>query len=285
MWTRETRADGRQAWQEFARDDLLASLHVHVFCAYRSRLGPAWTCLRASDSRARLYFVTAGAGELRHHDRLFRLRPGGLYLIPAGTPHDHRCARRLDLYWCHFSATLHTGLDLFAQMPTPWELRPADAAPLRARFAELVRLYRDDSPGAVLSRSGLLLQLLAPFVEQADLSAWNRWHTRAAVFAPVLEALERRLTQRLAIPELAALARQSPAYFARRFKQLFGTAPHQYQLRRRIEAAQLALTQSADKLEVIAAGLGFVDAFHFSRVFKKVTGLTPRRYRELLHLP
>jgi AraC-like DNA-binding protein len=285
MWTRATKTDTVSSWQEFERDDLLATLHVHVFCAYRSRLGPAWSCQRSCDSRSRLYFVHGGAGELRHHDGVFRLRPGGLYLLPAGTPHDHRCQRRLDLSWCHFAATLHTGLDLFARMQVPFELRPAAAARVPDLFADLIRLYHDDSLGAVLRRSGLLLQLLALFLEQADMAAWNRWHTRAAAFAPALAEIERRLHEPIAIAELAQRLHRHPATFTRAFKAALGVAPHQYQLRRRIEAAQLALAQGDDKLETIGTGLGFGDAFHFSRVFKKITGLAPARYRELIRSP
>ncbi len=285
MWQRETRSDTVDSWQEFVGDDLFAMLQVHVYCAYRSRLGPAWKCENASDLRGRLYFVTAGTGMLRHHDQEFPLRPGGLYLIPAGVPHSHSCSRQLELYWCHFAVLLRSGVDLFTRMSLPYELRPPKANRMPERFAELVRCCKDDSLGSVLRRSGMLMQLLAPFLDRADLSGWNRWHSSVAVFVPALLAMEQRVSERVLIPELAALVRLSPASFAKKFKQVFGLAPHHYQLEKRIGAAQLMLAQSDEKLMTIGTHLGFTDAFHFSRAFKKITGTPPSRYRELIRGP
>ena len=285
MWRRELQSDNVGCWQEFVGDDLFAMLQVHVYCAYRSRLGPSWTCEGASDLRGRLYYVTSGTGAVSHHGKAYPLRPGRLYLIPSGVQHSHRCARRLELYWCHFAVRLRSGVDLFTQMSLPYELLPPKEERTDERFAELVRLCQDDSLGSVLRRSGMLMQLLAPFLDRADLSGWNRWHSSAAVFMPALREMEERVAERLLIPQLAALVRMSPSCFAKRFKQVFGLAPHQYQLEKRIGAAQVMLAQSDDKLMTIGTHLGFTDAFHFSRAFKKLTGTTPSRYRELIRCP
>jgi AraC-like DNA-binding protein len=75
----------------------------------------------------------------------------------------------------------------------------------------------------------------------------------------------------------------SYATFRKRFTELAGVSPSRYQARRVIDrACELMHTGSLTDKQ-IAHELGFFDAFHFSRRFKQMTGLSPRTYRS--HLP
>jgi AraC-like DNA-binding protein len=279
MPLRSLQQDAGKHWQEFERNDLLSLIRVHVYCVYRSVLGPAWRTACTQDAKDRLYYVLAGEGAVSHHGETFPLQTGGLYLIPAHTPHSHVCDSRLELYWCHFCAETCYGTPLFSHLAVPYVCYPAVGKGLPEMFARMVRLYRDDSPGAVFCRSGLLLQALAPFMEQVDMEQWRLWHLRAVPFLPVLVLIERRVAEPLSIDELARAAHLSRCYFMSRFKQLFGLSPHQYQLLKRIEQARVRLLKTSDTLGHISAELGFADAFHFSRLFKKTTGRSPHAFR------
>jgi len=58
-----------------------------------------------------------------------------------------------------------------------------------------------------------------------------------------------------------------------------GLVAHERQ-RRRIERAQFRLHDTAAGVAEIAAELGFCDQFHFSRVFRAITGCSPLQYRK-----
>ncbi len=146
-------------------------------------------------------------------------------------------------------------------------------------FARMTRLYRDDSPAAIVCRSGLLLLLLAPLIEYIDMEKLLVWRSRAERFRPVLDMIDCKLAEPLSSEALASLACMSRNYFISRFKQTFGISPHQYQIMRRIEQARIRLLKTSDTLSHISEDLGFSDAFHFSRVFKKVTGWSPNNFR------
>lgn len=279
MSQRTLHKDAKIRWQEFEPNDLLSQIRVHVYCAYRSALGPVWQTERAQDAKDRLYYVLAGSGEIRHHGQTFALKPGSLYLIPAHTPHSRACAGKLELYWCHFVAETGFGTPLFANLPVPYVCHPTHGKQIRASFARMTRLYRDDSPDAIFYRSGLLMQLLSPFIARADLGQWQQWHLRAERFLPVLELIDRRVSETLSSEELACAAKLSRCYFMSRFKQVFGLAPHQYQLLKRIERARGRLLKTSDTLDHISSDLGFADAYHLSRIFKKVTGRSPQAFR------
>lgn len=67
--------------------------------------------------------------------------------------------------------------------------------------------------------------------------------------------------------------------FRKRFAQLTGESPGQYQKRRRLEWACAAIYQGDHSIKQIADELGFCDVFHFSKAFKQVIGTTPSDYR------
>lgn len=86
--------------------------------------------------------------------------------------------------------------------------------------------------------------------------------------------------QDLSIDKLAAISHLSPYHFSRLFKQSTGLTPHQYVLQRRIEEAKRLLRDTRLDLAEIAQRLGFRDQSHFTERFRKITGATPKRWRD-----
>ncbi|MDJ0597045.1 MAG: helix-turn-helix transcriptional regulator, partial [Pleurocapsa sp. MO_226.B13] len=82
--------------------------------------------------------------------------------------------------------------------------------------------------------------------------------------------------------ELAALVQISPSYFSILFKQATGITPHQYVIQCRIERAKELLRQSDLAIADVALRLGFSHQSHLSRHFKRLVGVTPKQFRQLL---
>ena len=68
--------------------------------------------------------------------------------------------------------------------------------------------------------------------------------------------------------------------FRKRFAELKGVPPARYRLMRLVDQAGLLLTADDSPLRVIAGELGFCDEFHFSKLFKQRTGLSPSAFRQ-----
>jgi len=85
----------------------------------------------------------------------------------------------------------------------------------------------------------------------------------------------------LALADLANVAALSPIHFARQFKKATGHSPHQYLLRRRVEAAQRLLRTDLPIAD-IAARCGFSHQEHLTRVFGRLVGVTPAIFRRSL---
>lgn len=71
----------------------------------------------------------------------------------------------------------------------------------------------------------------------------------------------------------------SPSRLAHLFRAETGKSPKEYLARMRVEVAKRALLESQEKLDSVAEQLGFCDAPHFSRVFRRYVGLWPGDFR------
>ncbi|MBM3858327.1 MAG: AraC family transcriptional regulator [Verrucomicrobia bacterium] len=87
----------------------------------------------------------------------------------------------------------------------------------------------------------------------------------------------------LSIAALAAESGLSRSQLDRCFRRLFRTTPRDYLLRLRINAASRLLAETNRKTTDIALEVGFYDHAHFSRTFRKLTGVTPAAYRKRHH--
>jgi AraC family transcriptional regulator len=98
----------------------------------------------------------------------------------------------------------------------------------------------------------------------------------------VHEFIDTHLGGQLELAELADVTGLNLFHFARAFKQSTGESPHQYVLRRRIERAKQFLRDPRSTVLEASARTGFVDQSHFSKVFRRVVGLSPTEFRSSL---
>jgi transcriptional regulator GlxA family with amidase domain len=82
------------------------------------------------------------------------------------------------------------------------------------------------------------------------------------------------------IARLASVSGVSGAHFARSFKAAFGLPPHRYLLTRRIERATALLRDTDLPIIDIAYETGWNSLGTFGRIFREITGKSPREFRE-----
>jgi AraC family transcriptional regulator len=96
----------------------------------------------------------------------------------------------------------------------------------------------------------------------------------------VIEYINDNLSEDLTLAELAQVAAMNPHYFSRAFKQATGTPPHRYVTNCRVEKAKTLLADDELPLVEIGLSVGFQNQSHFTTLFHKFTGVTPKAYRD-----
>ncbi len=92
--------------------------------------------------------------------------------------------------------------------------------------------------------------------------------------------IESHLDQDLTLDSISAAPEMSPFRFARAFRKATGQSPRQYVIARRIERAKELLRSSDTDIVEVAHQVGFSTQSHFTTVFGRRCGTTPKRYRE-----
>ena len=70
------------------------------------------------------------------------------------------------------------------------------------------------------------------------------------------------------------------SHFSRSFKQSVGIAPYQYLMQQRVERAKQLLKKQAISIGDIALDCGFANQTHLTKVFRQMTGVTPKAYQK-----
>jgi len=95
----------------------------------------------------------------------------------------------------------------------------------------------------------------------------------------VMAYVEASIGGPISLDDLAGVAGVSRFHFHRQFRKTVGVTPHEYVLRARIERAKGLLTASDLTVGEVSGAVGFADQSHFSNIFRKLTAMTPRSFR------
>lgn len=94
---------------------------------------------------------------------------------------------------------------------------------------------------------------------------------------PSLSHIESRYYENTSIEELAAMSSTCVANLERLYKQCFGVTPGAYRNNVRVNKAK-GLLLSGLTVEETARSVGFYDASHFAKTFKRIVGVSPGEY-------
>jgi AraC family transcriptional regulator len=221
---------------------------------------------------AYLCLVAAGSYSQRSASHEVSCEPGLLLTHPQGHRHANHFspggARCISIFF----ADEHDGA-VTRLLSDYRQLRLPGADRLLARIESELRATDDAAP---LALQAAVLELTAVACRASDATRRPPWLQR------VLQRLHDAPSATPSLRELAALAGVHPSHLARSFQQAQGVSVGEYQRALRIELARQALGDKQRSIAEVATSAGFSDQSHFARVFRRVTGQTPRDFRQQL---
>lgn len=105
------------------------------------------------------------------------------------------------------------------------------------------------------------------------------------IIQKVLNQINLNLTSDLGLKTLSEMFHISAGYLSTLFKKETGMTLTDYVNKKRVEHAILLLNTTDLQIQIIASYCGIMDMNYFTRIFKKFTNITPKKYREMISKP
>jgi AraC-like DNA-binding protein len=171
------------------------------------------------------------------------------------------------------------------QLPPFLSLGPGHR--IEAAFGDLLReRAAGDALGTLAAAShltGIVIAMLRLAERSTSNTAISPFQARnQSRVTAVIAHLRDHFAEPLAASDLAEVAGVSQSRLNVLFQQMTGYAPVEYLRRVRVEEARRLLGDIDLSVKEIAARTGFEDAYHFSKVFRRIDGLSPTDYRAAL---
>jgi AraC-like DNA-binding protein len=285
--------DKRWLWHTFSL------LHVdHV------RLDEKWNYTHVVSPYFRIYYIDDGEGFIISAKERCRLEKGYLYIIPSFTLCHLYCDRYLSQHFLHFFEESPKGLSLFENNRKVIKVPAHDVDVINfkrlleinpgrginrsddpkeyernvyyKRYQELNSLVGDAS---LIETQGIIYQYISRFIGSDQFSAGDSQPLPSKILESI-SFIQQNLNTSLTVSILAKKANLHQDYFSRLFFRYTGERPLNYIHMKRIERAQYLIASTRLSYTQIAEDTGFETLPYFSKIFKKVTGLTPGEYRK-----
>jgi AraC-like DNA-binding protein len=179
--------------------------------------------------------------------------------------------RDVHIYHCHSGLIegivplydrrgIYLGAIVFGQLRDPAQNIPPDWHPALTQLYKKLPAYTVEKACDI----GHLLKCVSESIIDNELVRY-----RNKPWAEKLEGyIETHLQEKITTGQLAATVGRSVSFVGHHFVTEFGQTPQQYILKRRMEEAKIML-ENGSSVQAAAERLGFYDAFHFSKTFKR----------------
>ena len=232
-----------------------------------------------------LIYCTGGEGWCKISGKEFSISENQYIILPPDTPYSFgaNTSNPWTIYWLHFKGTLAS--TFFHAPVSPQLILPESDSRLQDRiqlfeeiFANLELSFHSDH----YSYANIcLFHFLGSFqyVEQFR-RIRNRNLVEKGFSDSVIYYMRDNVENNLTLTHIAKHFNLSPSHFSARFQQETKQSPIKYFITLKIEKACQYIELSDMKISDVFPILGFQDGAYFSRMFTKIMGISPTKYRE-----
>ncbi len=246
-------------------------------------------CGPVTHSHAAIAFYTGGVARVEQNGE-WTLREGDLLVLPAGQPHRMLELSRAEYWGLAFCVPCFAADGPAALLEPIERVRDGASSVVQvpaSRHAYLEGLFRElEEVGRAARGSGdtvdavqrsLLTLILAEVARAFGSSASSA--TGGGVVVESLRFIERNCLRRLTLDEIAAAVGRSPTYVTSALTRATGRSAGEWIVSGRMAEARRLLLHSDEMIDVIAERVGYADATHFIRMFRRAHGMTPAAWR------
>jgi AraC-like DNA-binding protein len=227
-------------------------------------------------------FVVRGYGGLHLDGQPFALEPGTVFSYGPGISQDITTdtAEPLVKYFVDFTGT-HALALLERHGLAPGSVVQVFApGEVQSVFDDFVRDGLKGT-GYAAALCAALFEYLVLKIADSQIPGRSGQTLAYGTFQRCRQHIVEHCRRLMSLNEVARECHVDRAYLCRLFRRFEHQTPHQFLMRRKMQFAAERLQEPGVLVKEVAAELGFVDPFHFSRVFKGVFGLSPNSFRKM----
>ncbi|MGO4731195.1 AraC family transcriptional regulator [Paenibacillus sp. 2KB_22] len=272
---------------------------VNLFAIHLRSVGTDWDYPAHEHPQYELNYVTEGEQRMMVNGTLYIQKAGELLLIPPGSIHSSQSHNGKGFtYFCmHFDIDDQLFLSLLARIK---QVRFSADSPVTQQIEPVLRKLMssadDETANTMVQRMQLqsaVFELFGHLWEAVSKEA-AQWvtdgHEKIELAHQIRNRLQGLMSQQFkqghesnghyGIDDIAAELGISSSHCNRVFKQVFGQSPRAVLSQLVLHEAKLLLGNPKLSVQNIAVMLGYKDIAHFSRQFKRWSGMSPSRYRQ-----
>ncbi len=242
------------------------------------------TMLRRVHDDHLLIYCVEGQGSFTVDKLRHSVTAGDVLLLPRGIAHAYQSSddRPWTIYWIHFSGDKSSEfIEYLNSQQDSFIINIGVNSRLVANFDILLEsLQSSINLPAFIHAANMLAQILTHIPLLRPLAKAQRMADKFDL--ELIHALmHSNLHQKLDLSSLAQSVNLSKFHFIKCYKELTNTTPINYFIHLKIERACHLLDISTKPIQEISFNLGYEDSYYFSRIFKKVMGISPNQYRKM----
>ncbi|MEO3944247.1 AraC family transcriptional regulator [Gorillibacterium sp. CAU 1737] len=243
---------------------------------YRERPQGCDTCI--------LIYCAEGAGRVVINGIEHEVMERQLIVLPADTPHAYwtDTEHPWTIYWFHFKGDQAADYaTLLKGGASPLTLSAVDSEKFITLFHQCFDLlsggaYSPAHQVLAMQTAAYALSTLGLIPEREDEDR------RKQSIETAIHLMKMKLEESLTLDEISQYTQISKQHLNHLFKTSVGFAPIDYYLRLKMQRACQLLDLTALSVKEVCHTLGFKDPYYFSRLFRKIIGLSPTDYRNKL---
>ena len=228
---------------------------------------------------SKLYFILDGECTIKINEKIFLCKKNDLILIPANIKMDFLNIKEVKWYWVHFNVLFKVKTmyaDLFNNFSDHFVISTKEGF-VQKYVTEIHKHSQLKTPIDEFMVKCNLMQLIRLYITKANLKPTLKVNDN--ILYNINQYMLEHMRSGVTNEALAKIANLNVNYFIRWFKQQTSYSPLQYYNYRKIELARGMLDHTDRSISEILETLGFLDHSYFSRLFKKIVGVSPSEYR------
>lgn len=259
---------------------MLAGLQVFQCGLFVEALGHRWK--RSGLAEGILIYCVDGKGYFQDDDREFTVRSGELLYAAPNTRHSYRAddGEPWTIYWMHLAGPL---LPHYERLAGLIELGPVRHIGVHSEIiTEFGRLITRRPASGCDETQWLRAQTSATSILGQLAVLPHNMEELATAYGPVQKAItlmNHTLHQPFDMARFAREAGLSERHFIRQFRFVTGQTPGDWFTRQKIQHACTLLLMPSVRVKEVAERLSYADPLYFSRIFKRIVGVSPENYR------